>query len=689
MTSPADHAAWADANQRYLVAMLAGIRQALERRGAVTGTGDRSPTAADGAPAGVSVGASSNPAELSAAPEPQAIAEAEALLPGPAALDVLTAAFGLSRFERDLLLLCAGPDLDSRFPRLLAAAHGDPNRRAPTFGLALGLLVEPHWSALLPGAPLRHWHLLELGPGDSLTSSPLRLDEWALHFLAGTPHLDPRLAPFLRPVPEPTSPSPALGRLGERLATEWRKRRPTNSPLRIELRGDSLHDQLAVAGQAASLLGCAARRLAGVDLPGTIADRDLLARLWEREIALNAALLVLDLHELDSGDALRPALDWVETLGAPVILLTREPLPSGVRPRTRLEVPRATATEQHAMWQQQLRPVAGSLNGEIERVAGQFCLEAQAIREIASELTATPATRASATAPTQRDGATESLWQRCRHRSRVRIEAHAQRLEPQAGWEDLVLPAEQVVVLRDIARHVRHRFRVYEEWGFAAKGSRGLGISALFAGGSGTGKTLAAEVVARELELDLFRIDLSAVVSKYIGETEKNLRRIFDAAEAGGAVLLFDEADALFGKRSEVKDSHDRYANIEVSYLLQRLETYRGLAILTTNFKQALDLAFLRRLRFVVQFPFPDATHRAEIWRRVFPAATPREDLDLAKLARLNVTGGHIRNIALQAAFLAAEARAPVRMEHLLQAARSECAKLERPPSEAELRGWV
>ena len=204
--------------------------------------------------------------------------------------------------------------------------------------------------------------------------------------------------------------------------------------------------------------------------------------------------------------------------------------------------------------------------------------------------------------------------------------------------------------------HVRQRAKVYDAWGFGAARARGLGISALFAGPSGTGKTMAGEVLANELNLDLYRIDLSQVVNKYIGETEKNLRRVFDAAEEGGAILLFDEADALFGKRSEVKDSHDRYANIEISYLLQRMEAYRGLAILTTNMKSALDTAFLRRLRFVVQFPFPDAAQRAEIWRRVFPAPTPTEGLDFAQLARLQVAGGNIRNMALNAAFLAAEA---------------------------------
>jgi SpoVK/Ycf46/Vps4 family AAA+-type ATPase len=236
---------------------------------------------------------------------------------------------------------------------------------------------------------------------------------------------------------------------------------------------------------------------------------------------------------------------------------------------------------------------------------------------------------------------------------------------------------------------VRQRQRVYEAWGFAAKSARGLGISALFSGPSGTGKTMAAEVLAQELDLDLYRIDLSSVVSKYIGETEKNLRRVFDAAEMGGAILLFDEADALFGKRSEVKDSHDRYANIEVSYLLQRMEAYRGLAILTTNLKNALDPAFLRRIRFVLQFPFPDAEQRGQIWKRIFPADTPTLALDMTKLAHLNVAGGNIRNIALNAAFLAADAGEPVQMQHLLHAARSEYAKLEKSLTEGEIKGWV
>jgi SpoVK/Ycf46/Vps4 family AAA+-type ATPase len=252
---------------------------------------------------------------------------------------------------------------------------------------------------------------------------------------------------------------------------------------------------------------------------------------------------------------------------------------------------------------------------------------------------------------------------------------------PSATWDDLILPSMQLQALHEIASQVRHCAKVFEEGGGSAKDSRGPGISALFAGASGTGKTMAAEVLANYLALDLHRVDLSAVVSKYIGETEKNLRRVFEVAEERGSVLLFDEADALFDKRTEVKDSHDRYANVELNYLLRQVEAYRGLAILTSNQKSALDPAFLRQLQFVVEFPFPDAEQRYAIWRRIFPVATPTDALDFAKLSRLNLAGGNIRNVALNAAFLAAEAAEAVGMDHLLRAARSEYAKGSVGPS--------
>jgi SpoVK/Ycf46/Vps4 family AAA+-type ATPase len=342
-----------------------------------------------------------------------------------------------------------------------------------------------------------------------------------------------------------------------------------------------------------------------------------------------------------------------------------------------LDVDKPTPTEQKRLWGRALGPVAASFNGQMDTLSEQFRLSARTIFNAATLGSENEPPRA------------EDLWNLCRSLARPKLEDLAQRLVPLAGWEELVLPELQMQMLRQLASQVRHRMKVYENWGFSAKGRRGFSISALFTGESGTGKTLAAEVLAHDLALDLYRIDLSAVVSKYIGETEKNLKQVFDAAEEGGVLLLFDEADALFGKRGEVKDSHDRYANIEVGYLLQRMEAFQGLAILTTNLKSCLDRAFMRRLRFTVNFPFPDAAQREAIWRKIFPATTPTKNLDPKKLAQLNVAGGNIHNIALNAAFMAARDETPVGMEHLVAAAKLEAQKIERPLSDVEIRGWA
>jgi SpoVK/Ycf46/Vps4 family AAA+-type ATPase len=330
-------------------------------------------------------------------------------------------------------------------------------------------------------------------------------------------------------------------------------------------------------------------------------------------------------------------------------------------------VDRPAPAEQRAAWAHHLGADAGAAPSIL---AAQFDLGVIDIQAIAAR--------------GRRD--LDSLWNACRERTRPALDALTTRVDPKAWFSDLVLPARELELLRQIAGQVRARARVYDDWGFRDRMNRGLGISALFSGESGTGKTMAAEVLANELSLDLYRIDLSAVVSKYIGETEKNLRQVFDAAEGGGAILFFDEADALFGRRSEVKDAHDRYANIEVSYLLQRMESYRGVAILATNMKQAMDTAFLRRLRFIVEFPFPAAVERETLWRNALPDGVPQQAIDHARLARLHLTGGNIHAIALNAAFLAARHDTPVTMRMLFDASRTELRKIGRPINEADLR---
>jgi ATPase family associated with various cellular activities (AAA) len=656
---------WEKTNQCLLMAAIAGVREALaqcsDRANAVPGQdhteSNRAARSEDASSASwLNVGAAATP-------------------PVRTAVANLCEIFSLSPFERDILLLCAGVELDSAFPTYCAAASGDPRKTYPTFGLALAALPEPHWSALLPVAPLRHWRLIELGAGDSMATSPLRIDERILHYLTGISYLDQRLHGLLQPVPVSSELVPSHQSIADQLTRLWSEQKAGEA---IELFGNDDAAMRTIPAVACAALKVPLHAMRAVDVPTAPSEREALIHLWERESLLSSCVLMIECDRLESCDAAQPL---VERIRSPLVITAREPLRDCRRPLAKIEVRKPTLAEQDARWREALQPLAADLNGSIEQIASQFDFDTQSIGAVSEEL--------STLCPSGGREAGARLWEICRHQSRRRLDGLAERIESVSVWDDLVLPEPQRQVLRQIAVHVRHRTTVHEHWGFSRKSGRGLGISALFSGASGTGKTMAAEVLANELALDLFRIDLSAVMSKYIGETEKNLSRIFDSAEGSGAILLFDEADALFGKRSEVKDSHDRYANIEISYLLQRMESYRGLAILTTNMKSALDPAFLRRIRFAVQFPFPDAAQRAEIWTRIFPAATPTDGLDIRRLARLSVPGGNIRNIALRAAFLAAADSQPVRMTDLLNAARSEYAKIEQPLSEAEIGGWT
>lgn len=593
------------------------------------------------------------------------------------ALAQIASNFALSPFERDLLLLCAAVELDGDSAALCAEANN--GQAAPTFSLALAALPGAHWDALSPARPLRRWHLLELGPGTALTNSPLRIAEPALHAIAGVPTLDERLLRLVEPVVAEPGLPPSHTEIAAQVRQAWQH---SNGKLPLlQLYGTGIHAARVVAAAACAEIGLALFVLSAARLPHTAGEIEQLAALWQRDALLTGAALLIEVNDLDSDEQSRAALALAEQIGGVVLLATRERR-AVRRANTAFEITRPPQAEQRALWRASLGAWGATLNGQIDEIAAQFSLDASAIQQASSSVTANVSSTASA------DEVRQAIWRRCRDQARSQLDQLAQHIPPTADWNDLVLPEQQRTTLHDIAAQVRQRAKVYEQWGFGGTSGRGLGMSALFSGPSGTGKTTAAEVLAGALDLDLYRIDLSGVVSKYIGETEKNLRRIFDAAEQSGAILLFDEADALFGKRSEVKDSHDRHANIEVSYLLQRMETYRGLAILTTNMRHALDTAFLRRIRFVVQFPFPDPIQRAEIWRRMIPVAAPTEGLQYEKLARLNIAGGNIRTIALNAAFIAADADEPLRMAHLLRAARSEYAKLEKPLTETEIAGW-
>ncbi len=608
-------------------------------------------------------------------------------MPGPPALETLAKRFGLIPFEQDILLLCAAAEMDFGFTDLFARIQPSPAGEAPTFSLALAILDEPQWNSMLPTAPLRYWRMVEV-TGAGLTGSPLRLDERILHFLTGLQHLDERLTGFIYPMREGNNLLvPSHRALAEQIAGHWHQADKSRAWPVIQLTGRHRTTMRAIVREACAGLGMGLYHLPVENLPTQPGELNGLLRLWERESILSgAALLVECPPEMGPESEMAARLQLLmEHTGGPLLLTALQPLPPVDRPCLRLEVGAPDAREQWDLW----KHLVPGANGDLESLTTQFHLEPEEIHTAAHQALAMRPfpTPDDATVPGVHPGG--ALWEACKQIARPRLDDLAQRVISRATWEDLVLPPMQQQILEEITLHLRHRHRVYEQGGFAEKNHRGLGISALFAGPSGTGKTLAAEVIANELGLDLYRIDLSSVVSKYIGETEKNLRRVFDAAESGGAVLLFDEADALFGKRTEVKDSHDRYANIEVSYLLQRMEAYRGLAILTTNLKDALDPAFLRRIRFVVQFPFPDEALRVEIWKRIFPPQTRVEGLDMHKLARLPLTGGNIHNIALKAAFFAAGEDRPVQMRHIRRGVESEFAKLEKVLPKSELEGWT
>jgi hypothetical protein len=687
-------AQWQKGNEAYLAAALAWLRLCLARQGgpvpvpmvtvaplAAPGRGwFRRQLPAPAAPLPTHV------SEAEVAQASTALTAAEALEPLPA-LIILSKRFGLSRFEQQVLLLCAAMELDTRMAALCACAHGNANWSHPTFALALTLLDEPVWEALSPERPLRYFRLIEINqPGaQPLTTSALRADERIVNFLKGLNTIDDRLAPLLTPVEMPGMDlPPSQQAVADAIVRDVRQASSALSTSRlpvIELTGLDAVSKQQVAAYVAGAAGLQLYRLPAEMLPANVAELETLARLWQRETLLLPVALYLDAREMDAGAQLCAPLHRFLAHRAGLIFLDTRDVWNDISENVMVfEVASPTTAEQQAAWAEELGAVDGDRYDSAALLASQFTLNLPAIHRIAQAALAQSAEPGTQLAPLP-----DRLWEMCLASTRPRLEALAQRLEPKATWDDLVLPAEAMGLLRQIAAQVRRRGTVYDDWGFRARMNRGLGISALFTGESGTGKTMAAEVLANDLRLNLYRIDLSAVVSKYIGETEKNLRRLFDAAEDGGAILFFDEADALFGKRSEVKDSHDRYANIEINYLLQRMEAYRGLAILATNMKSALDAAFMRRLRFIVNFPFPGVAERKLMWQKVFPPQTPTNGLDFDRLARFSLTGAGIHSIALNAAFLATTQEPPrVTMAVILEAARAEFRKLEQPINEAE-----
>jgi AAA+ superfamily predicted ATPase len=596
----------------------------------------------------------------------------------------LARTFRLSPFELDVLLIAFAPEFDLRYERIYAYLQDDVTRKRPTVDLVLNLLCEgdaerlSRRAAFDETAPLLRHELVAIGADAQHPSAPILArsvvpDDHVIRLLLGQTGLDDVLARVCRlekpgtRLDELALPHEIRNRLAA-IAGSARTRPPAT------LWFTAPHG--AGKQDAAAAIACAARMpLLVLDAIKVAApDVDTVLRRAMRDAACRVAILYVDRVEswLGDGNSGRLLADVLREPLCPLVLGSTQPMPPAVRGlAVSLTLPLPDRAGSMACW---------SLALDAHGVA----VEPHTLSALADRFRLTPGQVSSAVNDAvQRakwHATTLDLFAAARAQSSDTLGAVASKVDPRADWDDIVLPVDAIAQLRELCERVDRRGRVFDDWGFGRKLSRGRGTAALFSGGSGTGKTMAAEVVARTLGLDLYRIDLARVVSKYIGETEKNLDRVFTAAEAANAILFFDEADALFGKRSDVNDAHDRYANIEVSYLLQKMEDYDGLAILATNLADHLDPAFTRRLAAHIYFPFPDAAARLQIWQRAWPGEVPiAEDVDLAAIARdLKVAGGSIKNIALTAAFSAVGNGGRVSRAHLFHAVRREQQKSGR-----------
>ncbi len=592
--------------------------------------------------------------------------------------------YRLTPFDLDTLFLALAPEIEPRYERIFAYLQDDVNRRRPSVDLILNLLCGPAQDRLnkraalsASGALVRN-RLIRLS-GDDWTPLPRReicIDPRIAAFLVGDDGVDSRLAGLATLIDSASQDgAPADDGLVNLILN-------ASAPLVIYLRSA---DEQAKRAQAAAL----AREAGAAMLIGETgrasrrsADFDEWLTHLARETRLRSAIVYHDgWDELD--DSAKETVLRAFSEEATVILSgTQEWRPCAARPDV------MTAPFEAPGWHDRRRTWESALREQgMDPPASELDMLAESFRFHRSQISAASEVAASVAKLRREPMQMNHVFEAARGRSGTEMTNLARKVPAARGWDELILPEPPATQLREICNRVALRHRVIDEWGFGRRLSGGKGVTALFHGHSGTGKTMAAEVIARELKLDLYKIDLSGVVSKYIGETEKNLEHIFTAAENSNVILLFDEADALFGKRSEVRDSHDRYANLEVSYLLQRMEAYEGLSILSTNLRQNLDQAFLRRLAFIVPFPFPDEASRLGIWQGIWPNAAPLDtDVDLKWVAnRFLLSGGNIRNAAVAAAFFAAEEKSPVSMAHILRGVQGEFQKMGKTLSAADL----
>ncbi len=611
-------------------------------------------------------------------------------------LNTLPPIFRLTALDIDTILICLAPEIDLRYERLYAYLHDDITRKSPTIDLVLNLVcptLEDKVAArrrFAPGAPLIDHLLVERFDDPARPHSPmlgtcLKLDTRIAGYLLGADEADARLLPYLDTIAPKARLADILlpADVKNRLFLLTRPALAGKAPLFLfhgpRGAGRLLTAEALCAEKGIGLLVIDGERLLHGD---EIAFAKML-RLVLREAALQQSAVYwqgIEALLADDKQALRKILLRALQEQDGLFFLAGETAwepEDALRERAfmRIHFARPGHAERVKLWEAALRgDPARDPDLDVETVAVRFRFTGGRIRDAA----ATARNLARRRDPERPRVNMDDLFRACRLHSGQKLATLARKVPLHYTWDDIVLPPDAIAQLREACNHARLRHVVHGEWGFDQKLATGKGLTLLFCGPPGTGKTMAADVIAHELQLDLYKIDLSQVVSKYIGETEKNLDRVFEAALDSNAILFFDEADALFGKRTQVRDAHDRYANIEVSYLLQKMEEYDGVAVLATNLREHMDDAFVRRMHFIVEFPFPDEAARRRIWAVTFPRQAPlAEDVDLDILARnVKLVGGNIKNIAFAAAFLAAGDGRIIAMPHLLQAARREHQKL-------------
>ncbi len=626
----------------------------------------------------------------------------------PLPLLQLRSLFSLSDFDYSALLVCIAPEVDTRFETLYAYVQNDVTRKYPTSDLILRLLCETptevverrhsfSTSGPLLSTPLIHCSDDPQHRDCGWLSRPLRAESRIVDCILGRQEIDARLRPFTRLC----QPAHALGtlHLPPALSAELQNvvRNFSDRGAIVMLSGPAGCGKRSIAQdisrrQSRSLLQ------AQMDCVPAELSLSVVLKLLRREAQLQGANLFLANSDAVCGEdsvcvAKRSALlNAVDPGNFLVFLAAATPSSAASAPArfacVSFEIPAPDFSQRSILWKEALSAESCVLAADVDYalLANKFQLTGGQIRSVSREA----ANRALVQDAGGRRVSLGDLVAAARRQSNQGLGRLAQRVKCADDWSNLVLPARSIRQLREVCAAEKYRYVVYSQWGYGGRLTRGKGINALFCGASGTGKTMAAGIIARDLALDLYKIDLSAVVSKYIGETEKQLSQIFQEARTSNAILFFDEADALFGKRSEVKDAHDRYANIETAYLLQKMEEYEGIVILATNFRRNMDEAFTRRMHHIIDFPFPDARMRERIWRGLVPDDAPlAADIQFGFLARqFELSGGNIRNVSLTAAFLAAEAGGELRMEHYVQATARELLKLGRVLSRTEFREY-